>query len=310
MIPANLVLQIGFFPEIMQVQIDRRLQTIAMADPKSAPPPNQCTAILTRASYPLSPALLDQLPNIKMIANCSVGYDNLPLTYLKERGILASNTPGVLNDAVCELTIGLLINLLRQIPEAHQFTTQGKWSKETYPFTTSLAGKNVGIVGMGRIGQELAERLVPFKVNLAYTGPKPKSLPYTYFNNILELANASDILILSCPGGPETEKMVNAEVLNALGSKGFLINVARGTVVNESDLIQALENKTIAGAALDVFANEPNPNPAFFKLESLIMVPHIGSATQETRLAMTNLAIDNLEAFFQQKPLPTPIKFT
>jgi lactate dehydrogenase-like 2-hydroxyacid dehydrogenase len=242
-----------------------------------------------------------------MIACCGVGYDNLPLDYLKQKGIMASNTPGVLNDAVCELTIGMLFALLRQIPKAHEFVSKEHWGKGAFPFTTSLAGKTIGIVGMGRIGQDLATRLVPFKVKIAYHGPHDKHLPYPYISSLIELANMSDVLILCCPGGKETERMIHREVLDALGPSSYLINVARGSVVNESDLLFALQNQIIAGAALDVFENEPNPDPRFLGLPNVLLTPHIGSATQETRQAMTNLAIDNLDAFFNQRPLPTPI---
>ena len=309
MIPVNSVLQVGFFPEIMQLEINRRLLPVPMLDSKGPFPDRNVQAILTRPSFTITPSLLDQLPEIKMIACCGVGYDNLPLDYLKQKGIIASNTPGVLNDAVCELTIGLLFGLLRKIPEGHQFVLQKTWTAETFPFTTSLAGKKVGIVGMGRIGQELAARLLPFKVEIAYHGPSRKNLPYLFFSSLLDLARVSDILILTCPGGKSTKKMINTSILQVLGPKGYLINVARGSVVNEDDLISALQNKVIAGAALDVFENEPNPKPAFLNLSNVLLAPHIGSATQETRQAMTNLAIDNLEAFFNHQSLPTPISF-
>jgi lactate dehydrogenase-like 2-hydroxyacid dehydrogenase len=161
---------------------------------------------------------------------------------------------------------------------------------------------------MGRIGQDLAKRLEPFKVKLAYTGPTQKELPYEYFSDIKSLAKASDILILACPASPETEKMINAEVLEALGPKGYLINIARGSVVDEPALLVALQQKTIAGAALDVFENEPNPNVGFLNIDNVLLTPHIGSATSETRQLMTNLAIDNLEAFYNKKPLLTEVK--
>ena len=307
MIPVNSVLQVGFFPEIMQIEVDRRLQPVFMPDPNGVVPKNDVQAILTRPSYPISLALLDQLPQVKMIACCGVGYDNLPLAYLKQKGIMASNTPGVLNDAVCELTIGVLFALLRKIPQAHQFVLEKEWSKDAFSFTTSLAGKTIGIVGMGRIGQDLAARLIPLKVKIAYHGPRDKELPFAFVPSLIDLAKQSDVLILCCPGGKETEKIVNSEVLNALGPSSYLINVARGSVVNEADLIQALQSHQIAGAALDVFENEPNPNPLFLEFSNVLLTPHIGSATQETRQAMTNLAIDNLDAFFNHKPLLTPI---
>jgi lactate dehydrogenase-like 2-hydroxyacid dehydrogenase len=307
MIPVNSVLQVGFFPEIMQDEVLRRLTPVMMPDPQGPVPQKDVQAILTRPSYPITPNLLDQLPQVKMIACCGVGYDNLPLDYLKQKGIMASNTPGVLNDAVCELTIGMLFALLRQIPRAHEFVSKKHWVNGAFPFTTSLAGKTIGIVGMGRIGQELATRLMPFKVKIAYHGPHDKHLPYPYMSSLIELARMSDVLILCCPGGKETERMIHKEVLDALGPSSYLINVARGSVVNESDLLFALQNQIIAGAALDVFENEPNPDQRFLGLPNVLLTPHIGSATQETRQAMTNLAIDNLDAFFNQCPLPTPI---
>ncbi len=307
MIPVNSVLQVGFFPEIMQDEVLRRLTPVMMPDPQGPIPQKDVQAILTRPSYAITPNLLDQLPQVKMIACCGVGYDNLPLDYLKQKGIMASNTPGVLNDAVCELTIGMLFALLRQIPKAHEFVSKEHWGKGAFPFTTSLAGKTIGIVGMGRIGQDLATRLVPFKVKIAYHGPHDKHLSYPYVSSLIELASMSDVLILCCPGGKETERMIHRELLEALGSSSYLINVARGSVVNESDLLFALQNQIIAGAALDVFENEPNPDQRFLGLPNVLLTPHIGSATQETRQAMTNLAIDNLDAFFNQRPLPTPI---
>jgi lactate dehydrogenase-like 2-hydroxyacid dehydrogenase len=243
-----------------------------------------------------------------MVATCGVGYDNLPLNYLKAHGIKASNTPGVLNDAVCELAIGMLFGLLRRIPQAHEFVKSAAWSKGLFTVTTTLAGKRIGIAGMGRIGQDLAKRLEPFKVNLAYTGPTQKDLPYEYFPDIQSLAKASDVLFLACPATPETEKMINAAVLEALGPQGYLINIARGSVVDETALLVALQQKWIAGAALDVFENEPNPNPEFLNIDNVLLTPHIGSATSETRQLMTNLAIDNLEAFYNKKPLLTEVK--
>jgi len=160
---------------------------------------------------------------------------------------------------------------------------------------------------MGRIGQDLARRLEPFKVKIAYSGPSPKQVSYSYHRDIQDLAKNSDVLFLACPASPNTEKMINADVLDALGAKGFLINIARGSVVDETALLYALQHKKIAGAALDVFENEPNPNVAFLSLDNVLLTPHIGSATTETRVAMTNLAVDNLEAFFAQQPLLTEV---
>ncbi|QWE18265.1 2-hydroxyacid dehydrogenase [Polynucleobacter corsicus] len=308
MIPVNSVLQVGQFPEVMQAAINRRISPVRFPDLNADLPPGSFESILIRSNTQLPAQLLEKLPTVKMVATCGVGYDNLPLDYLKANGIKASNTPGVLNDAVCELAIGMLFGLLRRIPQAHEFVKSAAWSKGLFTVTTTLAGKRVGIAGMGRIGQDLAKRLEPFKVNLAYTGPTQKDLPYEYFPDIQSLAKASDVLFLACPATPETEKMINAEVLEALGPQGYLINIARGSVVDEAALLVALQQKWIAGAALDVFENEPNPNPGFLNLDNVLLTPHIGSATSETRQLMTNLAIDNLEAFYNKRPLLTEVK--
>lgn len=308
MIPVNSVLQVGQFPEVMQAVIDQRITPVRFPDLNANLPSGSFESILIRSNTQLPAQLLEKLPSVKMVATCGVGYDNLPLDYLKARGIKASNTPGVLNDAVCELAIGMLFGLLRRIPQAHDFVKSSAWSKGLFTVTTTLAGKRVGIAGMGRIGQDLAKRLEPFKVSLAYSGPTQKELPYEYFPDIQSLAKTSDVLFLACPATPETEKMINAQVLEALGPQGYLINIARGSVVDEAALLVALQQKTIAGAALDVFENEPNPNPEFLNIDNVLLTPHIGSATSETRQLMTNLAIDNLEAFYNRKPLLTEVK--
>jgi lactate dehydrogenase-like 2-hydroxyacid dehydrogenase len=307
MIPVNSVLQVGHFPELMQAEIDRRFTPTHHLDPKAPPPAGQFEAILLRSNTKLPEALIKQIPSIRMVSTCGVGYDNLPLAYLKEHGIKASNTPGVLNDAVCELAIGMMLGLLRRIPESEAFVKSCEWSKAPFKLATTLAGKNVGIVGMGRIGQDLAKRLEPFKVEIAYSGPSPKQVPYTYYQNILDLAKNSDVLFLACPATPDTDKIVNTQVLDAMGPTAFLINIARGSVVDEDALLYALQHKKIAGAALDVFENEPNPNKDFLRLDNVLLTPHIGSATTETRIAMTNLAVDNLEAFFAKQPLPSEV---
>ena len=307
MIPVNSVLQVGSFPEVMQAEINRSLKTVHLINPHEPVPPGSFEAILTRSNTPIPESLLRQIPNLKVIACCGVGYDNLPLDYLKAQGIQASTTPGVLNDAVCELGIGLLFALLRRLPAADLFARSGAWQEQAFPITTTLAGKTVGIVGLGRIGLDLARRLEPFGVTIAYTGPSAKKCAYTFHSSAVALAEAADVIILTCPGGLDTEGMIDAEVLNALGPNGYLINIARGSVVDESALISALQQNRIAGAALDVFENEPQLNSAFIPLHNVVLSPHIGSATRETRQGMTRLAIDNLEAFFNHRPLLTPI---
>ncbi len=303
MIPVNSVLQVGHFPEIMQAEIDRRFTPTRHLDPQAPAPAGNFEAILIRSNTKLPEALVKQIPSIRLVATCGVGYDNLPLTYLKQQGIKATNTPGVLNDAVCELAIGMMFGLLRSLPEAQEYVKSLAWSQAPFKLTTTLAGKRVGIAGMGRIGQDLAKRLEPFKVAIAYSGPNPKPLPYTHYVSVKDLAKNCDVLFLACPATPDTDRMINAEVLEALGATGYLINIARGSVIDETALLYALQHKKIAGAALDVFDNEPNPNTTFLHLDNVLLTPHIGSATAETRIAMTNLAVDNLEAFFTHQPL-------
>jgi lactate dehydrogenase-like 2-hydroxyacid dehydrogenase len=309
MIPVNSVLQVGHFPEVMQAEIDRRFKPTQLPDTNSPIPAGNYEAILVRSNTNLPESLVAQIPSIRMVATCGVGYDNLPLDYLKKNGIKASNTPGVLNDAVCELAIGMMISLMRRIPQSQEHVKSGAWTKGAFPLTTTLAGKTVGIAGMGRIGQALAERLAPFKVKIAYTGPHEKPVPYTYYPDIRELARTCDVLFLTCPATPETDNFIAAETLSALGPSSYLINIARGSVVNETDLLYALQHNVIAGAALDVFNNEPHPHAAFLSLDNVLLTPHIGSATLETRIAMTNLAIDNLEAFFKQQALLTEVHY-
>ncbi len=307
MIPIDSVLQVGYFPDLMQAEINRRFSPTCLLDPDAPVPAGNFQAILIRSNTKLSEALLKQIPSIRLVATCGVGYDNLPLDYMKQHAIKATNTPGVLNDAVCELAIGMLFGLLRRLPQAQEFIKSGAWSKGLFPLTTTLAGKKIGILGMGRIGQDLARRLEPFKVEILYSGPSKKDVPYTYLPNAKELATQSDVLFLACPASPATDRIINSDILEALGPNSYLINIARGSVVDEQALIYALQQKMIAGAALDVFDNEPNPDPAFLSLDTVLLTPHIGSATSETRIAMTNLAIDNLEAFFNQQPLPTEV---
>ncbi len=295
------ILQVGEFPGAMQTEVDATLVTTKTIS-------NAIEGILTRSNCKLDPTLLDQLPALKVISTCGVGFDGIPLEITRARGIAVSNTPGVLNDAVCELTIGMLLGLLRKIPSADRFVKDGHWEQGLFPLTRSLAGCRIGIVGMGRIGQDLADRLVCFKTLISYSGPRAKPLPYTYTASVKALAEQSDILILTCPGGPETDQMINADVLAALGPRGILVNMSRGSVVDQAALIRALEQGTIAGVALDVFEDEPHVPEALRRLDNVLLTPHVGSATQETRVAMIRLAVDNLKAFFTTGRVLTPVE--
>lgn len=257
----------------------------------------------------VSAALMDRLPNLKMIANFGVGYDSVDTAAAKARGIRVTNTPSVLDDAMAEMTIGLMIALARKIPQADRFVRDGKWPETVmYPLQAELTGKTVGILGLGRIGAEIAQRCLAMKMRVVYHNRSRKlNVPYVYYSDPVDMARDSDWLIAITPGGASTEHLVNRDVLEALGPDGYLVNMARGSVVDEPVLIDYLTNRRIAGAALDVFENEPRVPEALLKLDNVILSPHQGSATQQTREAMGALVIANLEAFYADEPLLTRV---
>jgi lactate dehydrogenase-like 2-hydroxyacid dehydrogenase len=302
------ILQIGEFPKSMQAMIDQRIDCWRVADIEHDSVRDQVRAIVTRSNYAVPAPLIERLPGLRIIATCGVGYDLIPVDFARQRGVVVTHTPDVLNAAVAELCIGLVLSLLRKIPAADRLVRGGLWPTQSFPLTTNLSGKRVGIVGMGRIGREIAIRLVAFQVDIAYHGRSPRpSLPWNFESDLCSLAAWADILILTLPGGGSTARIIDARVLEALGPQGYLVNVARGSVVDEPALLDALERAVIAGAALDVFDNEPHINPRFAALENVVLVPHIGSATRETRAAMVQLTLDNLEQFFLTGKALTPV---
>jgi lactate dehydrogenase-like 2-hydroxyacid dehydrogenase len=302
------LLQIGSFPTLSQNLIDsefrcHRLEQLEQDDALRS----TVRGIITRSNFAVPKEVIDRLPNLGIIATCGVGYDLIALDAAAERGVIVANTPEVLNSAVAELCIGMLFALLRRLPEADRFVRSGSWRRNAFPLTTDLAGKRVGIVGLGRIGKEIARRLEPFGVTLSYFGRTDQQLQWRYESDLRALARTSDVLILTSPGGSATSHMIDASVLAALGPNGYLINVARGSVVDEPALIDALSRRIIAGAALDVFDNEPDIDPRFFTLDNVVLAPHIGSATNETRSAMMRLTLDNLHRFFESGTVLTPV---
>jgi lactate dehydrogenase-like 2-hydroxyacid dehydrogenase len=253
--------------------------------------------------------LIAQLPALEIISIMGVGYDGVDVAAAKARGVLVTHTPDVLNDDVADLALALALNIARRIPQADRYVREGRWAQQgPMPLATKMSGARMGIVGMGRIGQAIAERARAFGMSVAYTARSAKAnLPYTFHDQVTALAAQSDFLVVITPGGAGTRKLIDAKVLAALGTKGYLINVARGSVVDESALIAALQAGTIAGAALDVFENEPHVPEALRALDNAVLVPHIGSATVATRQAMANLAFENLRAFFAGERPPTPV---
>ncbi|WP_273726699.1 2-hydroxyacid dehydrogenase [Brucella gallinifaecis] len=257
--------------------------------------------------------LIDALPNLEIIGNFGVGYDAVDAKHAAIKGVMVTNTPDVLTDEVADTTIGLLIDTVRELSKSQEFLRSGEWVKQgRYPLSKlSLRGRKVGIFGLGRIGKAVAHRIEAFGLPISYHNRrKADDVRYTYYPSLLELAKAVDTLILVAPGGAETEKAVNADVLDALGSDGVLINIGRGSVVDEDALALALKNGTIAAAGLDVFANEPNVPQALLDAPNTVLLPHIGSASEKTRQDMADLVIDNLISWFDKGEALTPVPET
>ena len=250
------------------------------------------------------------LPNLEIIANFGVGYDAIDTPRATERGIVVTNTPDVLTDEVADTTLGLLLMTVRELSAAERHLREGRWAKEgAYPLTqTTLRGRTVGIMGLGRIGIAIAQRVQAFGVAVEYHNRSPRSdVPHRYHDSLLKLAEAVDTLIVAAPGGPSTEKAVDAAVLKALGPNGVLINIGRGTTVDEDALIEALENRTIAAAGLDVFADEPNVPERLIAVPNAVLLPHVGSASRHTRREMGALVIRNLVGWFDGRGPETPV---
>jgi lactate dehydrogenase-like 2-hydroxyacid dehydrogenase len=302
------VLQVGGFAPEIQAQLDAEFRCLDLADLEREPGlADTVSAIVTRSNQDVPADVVRRLPALEIIATCGVGYDLIPRALAAERGIVVANTPDVLNAAVAELCIGSLLALLRRLPQADRFVRDGRWKTAAFPLAASLAGKHVGIVGMGRIGKEIARKLEMFGVALAYHGRTDQRLAWRYEADLAALARDCDILIVTAPGGPDTRHLIDARVLDALGPNGYLVNVARGSLVDEGALLAALETGAIAGAALDVFDHEPDIDPRFLPLDNVLLTPHLGSATHETRAAMAQLMLDNVRSWFRSGRALTPV---
>ena len=252
--------------------------------------------------------LMDLLPKLEIIANFGVGVDQIDLEAAKKRRIIVTNTPDVLNDCVADCALSLVLNTLRKLPQAQDHLRSGFWpTKGPYPLTTSLGGKTMGVLGLGRIGEAIAMRAQAFGMKIRYHNRSKKSVPYPYDADAVTLAKNSDVLMVITPGGAGTLHMVNAKVLDALGPQGYLINVARGSVVDEPVLLKYLQEKKIAGAGLDVFEHEPKVPAEFYALDNCVLYPHVASATVETRKAMGDLQVENLHLHFAGKPVKTRV---
>jgi D-3-phosphoglycerate dehydrogenase len=263
------------------------------------------TAIATPGKGPIDVALLDQLPHLRLISCFSSGLDGIDLAAARSRGIHVTHVPDVLAEPVADIALALTIDVMRGMTAGDRYLRQGLWrSRGDMPLTSLTGGKLAGIVGFGRIGNAVARRLAACGMRIAYHGRRVKAdVPHPYYDNVRDLAADADVLVLCCPSTPETRGLVTRDVLDALGSQGFLINVSRGAVVDEAALIAALQSGAIAGAGLDVYLNEPNIDPAFLALENVVLLPHIGGAAKETRQAMYDAMLDNIRRHFAGEPL-------
>jgi hydroxypyruvate reductase len=252
--------------------------------------------------------LINRLENLEIIASFSVGFDATDVIAAQSRGVIVTHTPEVLTGDVADLAMTFILMAPRRIGESERHLRAGKWLQSRMDLGTTVRGKRLGILGLGRIGLAVARRAEVFGLNIGYHDILPLGdLPYRSYPTLLDLAEASDILLVTCQGGETTRNLVNGPVLDALGPNGFLVNTARGSIVDQPALIVALQEKRIAGAALDVFDAEPNVPEELMAMENVILTPHIASSTHETRRAMGDLVLDNLQAHFAGKPVLTPV---
>lgn len=294
----------------MLEDLEKRYAVIRMWDSSQATEFQEAApfirALVSCQKVPLE--LLESLPNLGIIANSGVGVDNIDLGYCRRKGISVTNTPDVVTDDVADLAILLMLAVLRRLCEADRFVRAGHWQRQSFPLAKKASGLRLGILGLGRIGMAIARRAESFDNTVAYYGrTKKPGVTYTYYSKLSELAANSDVLVVACPSTEGTKHIVDKEVLDALGPEGTLINIARGRIVDESALVEALVEKRLGGAGLDVFENEPHVPKELLSMDNVVLSPHAGTATWETRQAMAKVVQDNLHAFFAGTPLLNPV---
>jgi lactate dehydrogenase-like 2-hydroxyacid dehydrogenase len=269
-------------------------------------------AVVTSGRTGVDAALMERLPNLGAVVNFGVGYDTTDIPAAVARGVAVSNTPDVLTDCVADTAVGLTIDVLRGFSAADRYVRAGRWPAEgNFPLTRQISHKKVGVIGLGRIGSAIATRLTAFGCPISYHNRRPVAdSPYTYVDSPLELARGVDVLIIAAAGGDGTRNLVDRNVIDALGPDGYLVNIARGSVVDEPALIEALSSGRLAGAGLDVFADEPRVPDALLAMDNVVLLPHVGSGTVETRAAMEDMTLRNLESFLQTGELVTPVPET
>jgi lactate dehydrogenase-like 2-hydroxyacid dehydrogenase len=269
-------------------------------------------AAVTGAPHKMDGAMMARCPRLETVASFGVGYDNIDVNYAAAHGITVTNTPDVLTEEVADTALGLLLCTVREFPQAERFLRAGKWLQGQYPLTkATLRDRTVGVVGMGRIGKAIARRLDGFLVPVVYHSRKPQAgVSYKYYPKLIDMARDVDTLIVITPGGAENKHLINAQVLDALGENGIVINMARGTVIDDAALIKALQEKKIYSAGLDVFLKEPEVPKEYLAMDNIVLFPHLGSSTVYTRRKMEQLVVDNLLAWAAGKPVLTPVPET
>lgn len=308
----EIVLTIPIYPSAVE-QLDREftMHRLWQAKHRSAffnEIRDRVRAIATGGGYRIDGELLDALPKTEIIATMSIGVDHIDLAAAKARGVKVTNTPDVLTDDVADIGMALVLAVARRIVVGDRYVRTGQWLKGAMPLTSKVGGATMGILGLGRIGLAIAKRAEVFGMKILYHGPREKAgVPYRYCPSLVQMAKESDYLMVSCPGGAETRNLVNAEVLSALGAKGAVINIARGSVIDEPAMVRMLQEGSLGAAGLDVFVEEPRVPEALLALDNVVLQPHVGSATHATRAAMGQLVVDNLKAHFAGRPLLTPV---
>jgi lactate dehydrogenase-like 2-hydroxyacid dehydrogenase len=252
-------------------------------------------------------SFMSRFANLEQVSNFGVGYDHIDAKWAGAHGVIVTNTPDVLNEEVADTALGLLLCTVREFPQAERYLRAGKWPQKPYPLTGTLRDRTVGIVGMGRIGKAIAKRLDAFGVPVVYHSRNPQDVTYKYYPKLLDMARDVDTLMIIVPGGAATLNMINAEVFKALGPRGIVINMARGSVIDEPALVEALKNRTILSAGLDVFAKEPEVPKELMDMDHVVLLPHVGSASEHTRAGMDQLVVDNILAWAAGKPPLTPV---
>ena len=309
---ATQVLVLGkFFPSVMNdlnekfdvIHAKNVDELVAMSDESLA----NVEGYATHGWAPVD--IIDRLPNLKLISSFGVGYDGVAADHAASKGVIVTHTPNVLNDDVANTTIMLILATMRRLIEQNQYLRDSRWISEgNAPLTRSIAGKKVGIVGLGRIGEAIAHKLTVFNCEVVYHSRNQKpDVTLAYYGNLVDMARDSDVLIVITPGGPATNKLINKEVIEALGPEGTLINVARGTVVDEAEMVAALQDGRLGSAGLDVFEEEPKVPEVLFDMPNVVLTPHVASATQETRQAMSDLVVENLITYFESGAPVTPV---